>query len=222
MNPCALVDCNDLVTCALQANHPAARRPAEPAASPPQKAAARVAEPAAAAAAAAPGRKLGIQDAGPPPPPSAPPVVPSSYAPQRTLPVPEVPEAAPQETAAEVTDAMSEAAAMIVSSGAEGLKAAKTICSVVSNVLKAPKEAKYRQLSWYDTRETFVKELYSIHRSINLLTDLRLWSVCRLSTYRDGAVLPFEWLLSTLGYACCFLFTGFCLVLRFQASKSRV
>jgi hypothetical protein len=43
---------------------------------------------------------------------------------------------------------MNEAVALIVSSGPEGLKAAKTVCSVLSNVLKAPKEAKYRQLHW--------------------------------------------------------------------------
>ena len=66
--------------------------------------------------------------------------------------MPAVPEATPLEAAAEVTDAMNEAAALIVSCGPEGLKAAKTVCSVVSNVLKAPKEAKYRQLNWYDTR----------------------------------------------------------------------
>ena len=51
-----------------------------------------------------------------------------------------------------MTDSMSEAAALIVSCGPDGLKAAKTVCSVVSNVLKAPKEAKYRQLNWYDTQ----------------------------------------------------------------------
>lgn len=114
-----------------QVNHPAARRPQEPASSPPQKSAARTS-----VLAANPGRKLGFHDS---PAPAAAPTTAS-------LPVPE---AAPAEPVMEVTDTLNEAAALVISSGPEGLKAAKTICSVVNNVLKAPKEAKYRQLNWY-------------------------------------------------------------------------
>lgn len=120
----------------LQANHPAARKQSEPAASPPQKVPARASAP----APAAPGRKLGFQD-------DTPSAAAGPSAPQTSLPT--VPETSPAEPAAEITDSMSESAAMIVSSGPEGLKAAKTVCSVVSNVLKAPKEAKYRQLNWH-------------------------------------------------------------------------
>jgi hypothetical protein len=82
------------------------------------------------------GRKLGFHD-----PQDAP-------APAAAQPAP-APSEQPAADGPQITDSMSVAVASMISSGEDGLQAARTVCAVVTNVIKAPQEAKYRRLNWY-------------------------------------------------------------------------
>jgi hypothetical protein len=57
-----------------------------------------------------------------------------------------LPTAPPLEPEPQVTDGIQVASAMLLSSGEAGTEAARTICSIINNVLKNPLEQKYRQL----------------------------------------------------------------------------